>query len=93
MIDVPDQKQIIAHYGCHNQVLVAIEELSELTKALTKFNRKDTNTTSTELNSIIEEISDVYIVLDQLKDIFGFDDREIQLIVYAKTARTIENLK
>ena len=52
----------IQKFGKKNQFAVAIEEMSELTKALTKKLRGSQN-----LNSIIEEIADVEIMLDQLK--------------------------
>ena len=49
-------------FGKNTQIVVAIEEMSELTKALTKKLRGSQN-----LNSIVEEIADVEIMLDQLK--------------------------
>ena len=52
----------IQTFGKNTQIVVAIEEMSELTKALTKKLRGSQN-----LNSIIEEIADVEIMLDQLK--------------------------
>ena len=52
----------IQTFGKNAQIVVAIEEMAELTKALTKKLRGSQN-----LNSIIEEIADVEIMLDQLK--------------------------
>ena len=52
----------IQTFGKNTQIVVAIEEMSELIKALTKKLLGSQN-----LNSIIEEIADVEIMLDQLK--------------------------
>lgn len=48
------------------QLVVAIEELSELQKEITKHLRNETN-----INHISEEIADVEIMLEQLKIYFG----------------------
>lgn len=59
-------KAAIAHYGEQMQVIVAIEELSELQKELTKFLRGQPNE-----RSINEEMADVEIMLEQLKLMFN----------------------
>jgi NTP pyrophosphatase (non-canonical NTP hydrolase) len=58
-------------YGERQQEDVAIEELSELIKALIKHRRYNTKETK---ENIIEELADVYIMLIQLTIIHGFDD-------------------
>ena len=55
------------HYGKQTQIIVCIEEMSELTKELTKHLR-DSNTS---LNGITEEVADVSIVIDKIQMIFG----------------------
>jgi NTP pyrophosphatase (non-canonical NTP hydrolase) len=59
-------------FGQQKQRIVAIEEMSELQKALCKFERKQTNE---NINSIAEEIADVEIMIKQLKIMFGIDDQ------------------
>ena len=59
-------KAAIAHYGEQMQVIVAIEELSELQKELTKFLRGQADE-----RHINEEMADVEIMLEQLKLMFG----------------------
>ena len=59
-------KAAIAHYGVQNQVIVAIEELSELQKELTKYLRGQADE-----RHINEEMADVEIMLEQLKLMFG----------------------
>lgn len=57
--------QAVETYGKANQVDKAIEEMSELTKALLKERQK-----AGSVNDIIEEIADVSIMLAQLLVIF-----------------------
>jgi hypothetical protein len=58
-------KAIIHRYGKEKQMIVAIEELSELQKELTKNLRGKDN-----LDALAEEIADVEIMLAQLRIIF-----------------------
>lgn len=55
----------IAHFGRGKQQLKAIEELSELIRALARADDPD---------NIAEEMADVRIMLDQLEIIFGNHD-------------------
>ena len=52
-------------FGADSQVMIAIEEMSELTKELCKNGRGQENTTH-----IAEEIADVEIMLRQMKMLF-----------------------
>ena len=52
----------IAHYGHGNQRLKAIEELSELIRALAR---------ADDAENVAEEMADVKIMLDQLEIMFG----------------------
>lgn len=84
-------KKAIDTYGIDAQCLMAIEEMSELTKAICKESRargKD-NYLST-LDNIAEEIADVRIMLDQLCIIFKIDTEEIE---NKKLLRLKERLK
>ena len=56
----------IDRYGAEHQIIVAIEELSELQKELTKYLRGAGN-----LRNIAEETADVRIMLSQLGFIFN----------------------
>lgn len=62
----------IEKFGADMQIIVAIEELSELQKALTKYLRK--SVCAEVIANIHEEMVDVEIMLAQLKVIFGEDD-------------------
>lgn len=79
-------EQLIEKYGSL-QVIVAIEELSELQKELCKSLRGKTNK-----ENIIEEMADCIIMINQMQLYFGISDKELnQLIVY-KLNRTKERL-
>lgn len=61
--------KLIQKYGKEMQIIVAIEELSELQKELTKYLRG----LQTDYINIAEEITDVEIMCEQLKFIFSCD--------------------
>jgi len=82
----PEQKEMalyegaVEKFGKRAQMLVAIEEMSELTKALLKYVRYEDFGQGDEesiLNSIAEERADVAIMLSQLEVIFG-DNAEVE---------------
>lgn len=84
-IEVPDfYSKIIKHFGCDNQCVVAIEELSELQKEICKHLRGLGN-----VHHIAEEIADVQIMLEQLQRIFDCHS-EVELIKKQKIQRTTE---
>lgn len=72
----------ISAYGKDAQVLMAIEEMSELTKALCKERRVRDNddpcTRQKILDNIAEEIADVQIMLNQLRMIFRLNTESIE---------------
>lgn len=94
-------KQTILSFGVDVEIDVAIEELSELIKALLK-NRRATNFADMTCNSsldskktiqdVYEEMADVIIVLSQLVVIFGGED-EIRRNIDEKIARLEQRLQ
>lgn len=87
-------KDAIATYGTPAQVDMAIEEMSELTKALCKERRAQlTPGKHAEAHAnVIEEIADVSIMLQQLLIIFD-KDNEIQKEVDYKIDRLEQRLQ
>lgn len=84
-----DLKFIVETYGGKAQTDVAIEECSELIKALLKHRR---NPTAETRKNIIEEIADVEIMLNQLLIIYnGFF--EVHDIIIQKTERQKQRIK
>ena len=72
----------LEHYGNGPQVDMAIEEMSELTKELLKDRRGKENR-----SDIAMEMADVYIMLEQLKFIFGIDETELKVNAELKIQR------
>lgn len=71
------QQKIAKHYGAGEQSRQTIEEMAELTQALTKFWRYKgvEQATYNELKSdIIEEIADVQNMIEQLAFLFNAGD-------------------
>lgn len=82
--------KIVEHYGYEKQIPVWIEEMSELTKELCKWSRKDL---SEELISHIEEeITDVTICLDQLKYLLQFTEDDLMVEYKYKVDRQLDRI-
>ena len=79
---------LINHYGTLNQKLIAIEEMAELQKAIVKHIRQESEE---NINSVIEEIADVQVMLEQLKMIFSCRSKTDQ-IMDAKIDRQIKRV-
>ena len=80
-------KKAISSFGKADQIIVAIEECSELQKELTKALRGKVN-----LLGIAEEIADVEIMLEQLKLIFD-NRQEVEKFKNAKIVRLNKTLR
>lgn len=79
-------KQAIEAYGSYAQVDVAIEEMSELTKALLKLRRAGSAGWADAKESVFEEMADVVIMLTQLMMIYG-GRKAVQQFIDAKVKR------
>ena len=80
-------KSIANHYGREHQVLIAIEEMSELTKELCKYFRR-----YDRKKEIIEEVADAQIMLEQLIELFGINN-EVDRMVDYKLNRQIRRME
>lgn len=80
-------KVIAFRYGKESQVDVAIEECSELIKALLKDRRKKANI----LEDIVDEIADVQIMLEQLQDLYDCK-AEVDARITFKINRQLERM-
>ena len=81
-------KRLFEKYNT-KQIIVAIEELSELQKELCKMLRKGS---ADNIENIKEEIADVSIMLDQLVYYLEIDKEELLEIQTEKLNRTKERL-
>ena len=75
-------EKAILTYGREHQLNIAIEEMSELTKEICKYKRRNENQAE-----IIEEMADVYIMLEQMKMIFGISEQQINEQIDYKVER------
>lgn len=83
--------QIIAHrYGLEHQLGVAQEECAELIQAISKMRRNRMDTGMIE--KVSEEMADVEIMIEQLKELIGNRDRVDWYVKY-KIDRTLERSK
>lgn len=82
-MQIEDLKKIAEHYGLNHQKIKLIEEMAELTQAICK---------GRDL-SIIDEIADVEIVLEQVKYLMGINpDVEAQrMFKINRQLKRIEN--
>ena len=80
-------ERAIETYGKDMQLTVAIEEFSELTKEICKHKRGADN-----IDSIVEEMADCYIMLSQLEIIFGIDYLDIDSAITEKLTRLEKRL-
>lgn len=77
--------------GHQQQIMLFFEEVAELEKNICHKirNRGDADI----IEKITEEIADVSIMLDQMKNIFGIKESEVQEWIGKKLARLDERLK
>ena len=80
-------KETIKRYG-DKQLIVAIEELSELQKELCKYLRGKGNK-----DHIIEEMADVLIMVSNIREYFSIKDDDISSIIQSKQQRTMNRMK
>lgn len=81
-------KQAIETYGVRAQKLMAIEEMSELTKEICKDFRG-----KLDREHLVEEVADVLITIEQLAIIYEISDVAIFDACYEKIERLKERLE
>jgi len=87
-------KKAIETFGKESQIDMAIEEMSELTKALLKLRRavKSGEMPLIAFENVNEEMADVSIMLEQLYLIFN-NRKDVAAIINKKTDRLAERIK
>lgn len=94
-INIVDQSDIINHYGITNQLGIAMEECAELIQAISKMNRTDGDAKEylkSKLN-LEEEIADVMVCIDQIKNIYNISDSKISELANYKINRQRGRMK
>ena len=79
--------QALNTFGTMNQLVVALEEMSEIQKEICKAMRSEVN-----LQHLAEEIADASIMLEQLRMLFDIND-EVCDIMDAKVERLMQRIK
>ena len=79
---------ILNHYDAKKQKMKVCEELSELETALLKHINKGDNA-----ESVLEEMADVYIMLEQLKYMMPFGENRIEDMIDFKLDRQIQRIR
>jgi hypothetical protein len=97
-IDAIINNETMDRYGIERQSLVAMEELSELQKAISKLVRNpEEKTKPLEFkglrNNLIEEMADALICMDQLIEYYNITHAEIQINIDSKQARQRRRLE
>lgn len=80
-------EKIINHYGILSQHVVAMEEMAECIKAISKVIRNPK-----VKDNLIEELADVQIMTEQLIEIYGVQD-EIAKIKQEKIERQLKRIE
>jgi NTP pyrophosphatase (non-canonical NTP hydrolase) len=77
----------IQHYGKNNQSTVCMEECVELIQAISKAKRGKINR-----DNMIEEIADVLICIEMLKQMYMISDEKINKWIEKKQAREVKRI-
>lgn len=78
----------VDHYGEEIQSTVCMEECAELIQAISKAKRGKINR-----DNMIEEIADVLICIEMLKQMYMISDEKINKWVKKKQAREVESME
>ena len=79
---------ILNHYDSKAQKLKCCEELAELQTAILKHINKGGNT-----DDILEEMADVYIMLEQLRYLMPFGENRLEDTIDFKLDRQIQRIR
>lgn len=95
-------QKIARHYGYESQSRQCIEEMAELTQAISKYWRASADgqmkqrtemPKSEAYDNIMEEIADVQIMLSQLVFLLGMDEGKLFKMIDKKLDRQIERME
>lgn len=84
-------RRCICDYGNNPQIDMAIEEMSELTKALLKWRRAEGAELAAARNCIVDELADVRIMARQMEILFQCED-EVERRIDFKVQRQADRL-
>ena len=82
--------EVLAKYGCENQMNMVIEECAELQKAVCKINRDDGHITDEHDENFREELVDVLVMLQQMFLVLKMSADEINNRAGKKLERALQ---
>ena len=86
--EIEIMRSAIRKNGKAMQTVVAIEEMSELQKELTKFIRGKGNR-----DNLIEEVADVLVMITQIQLMYHIPDDEVEKVMRLKLNRLKERMQ
>ena len=87
--------KVADYYGYEAQSNQLVEECAELIQAVNKYRRAraaDKDREQVALDNLVEEIADVEIMLEQVKDLLQIPEEDIEAIKLYKVNRTRERI-
>ena len=86
--EIEIMRSAIRKNGKAMQTVVAIEEMSELQKELSKFIRGKGNR-----DNLIEEVADVLVMITQIQLMYHIPDDEVEKVMHLKLNRLKERME
>ena len=80
--------RIVCSYDSQKQMIKCCEELSELEAAILKYINKGKN----NIAEVIDEMADVYIMLEQMKNVFPFGENILNERIDYKLNRQLDRI-
>lgn len=81
--------RVLSKYGCQGQMMMVIEECSELQKAVCKINRDDGHATAKLYADFREELVDTIVMCQQMVLMLQMDTEEINRKAQEKLLRAL----
>ncbi len=83
----------IDHYGEEIQATVCMEECAELIQAISKMIRRNDELSEEDYDHLEEEVADVLICIEMLKQIYSIQDLNIKEWIERKQKRMINRME
>ena len=81
--------RVLSKYGCQGQMMMVIEECSELQKAVCKINRDDGHITAQHDANFREELIDTIVMCQQMVLMLKMDMNEINRKAHEKLLKAL----
>lgn len=82
--------KVVKRYGMPIQSTIAMEECAELIQAISKMKR---DASDHNYEHLVEEMADVYIILDQLQFMFNVKPEDLDSMITYKQSRNEARMK